>query len=53
MDVSLAGENFAATTWVAIGSDVLTSTTAINGATAFNAALAAAGITVTIWDGCG
>jgi uncharacterized membrane protein len=47
MNVLLAGETFAATTSVAIGGDVLTSATAINGATAFNAALAAEGIAVT------
>ena len=47
MDVLLAGETFAATTSVAIGGDVLTSATTINGATAFNAALAVAGIAVT------
>ena len=47
MDVLLAGETFTATTSVAIGGDVLTSATTINGATAFNAALAAEGIAVT------
>ena len=47
MNVLLAGETFAATTSVAIGGDVLTSATTINGATAFNAALAAEGIAVT------
>lgn len=47
MNVLLAGETFAATTSVAVGGDVLTSATTVNGATAFNAALAAAGITVT------
>jgi uncharacterized membrane protein len=47
MDVLLAGETFAATTSVAVGGDVLTSATTINGATAFNTVLAAAGITVT------
>lgn len=47
MDVLLAGETFMATTSVATGGDVLTSATTINGATAFNAALAARGITVT------
>ena len=47
MNVLLAGETFAATTSVAVGGDVLTSATTTNGATAFNAALAAAGIVVT------
>jgi uncharacterized membrane protein len=47
MKILLAGETFAATTSVAIGSDVLTSATSTNGATAFNAALAAEGIAVT------
>lgn len=47
MNVLLAGETFAVTTSVATGGDVLTSATTINGASAFNAALAAAGITVT------
>jgi uncharacterized membrane protein len=46
MNVLLAGETFAATTSVAIGGDVLTSAATINGATAFNAALAAANIAV-------
>jgi uncharacterized membrane protein len=46
MNVLLAGETFAAMTSVAIGGDVLTSATTTNGATAFNAALAVAGITV-------
>ncbi|UVK38550.1 glutamine amidotransferase [Mesorhizobium sp. AR10] len=47
MNVLLAGETFAATTSVAVGGDVLTSATSTNGATAFNAALAAEGIAVT------
>ena len=47
MNVLLAGETFAATTSVAAGSDVVTSAVWTNGATAFNAAMAAAGITVT------
>ncbi|MBN9222142.1 MAG: hypothetical protein J0I79_29730 [Mesorhizobium sp.] len=47
MKILLAGETFAATTSVATGGDVLTSATSINGAAAFNAALAAEGIAVT------
>ncbi|MER8714382.1 glutamine amidotransferase [Mesorhizobium sp. M1295] len=47
MKILLAGETFAATTSVAVGSDVLTSATSTNGATAFNAALATEGIAVT------
>jgi uncharacterized membrane protein len=47
MNVLLAGETFAATTSVAVGGDVLISATTINGALAFNAALAAEGIAVT------
>lgn len=47
MKLLLAGETFAATTSVAAGGDVLTSAAWINGATAFNAALAAEGIAVT------
>lgn len=47
MEVLLAGETFSATTTVAAGSDVVVSATWTNGATAFNAALASAGITVT------
>ncbi|WP_027146539.1 glutamine amidotransferase [Mesorhizobium sp. WSM3626] len=47
MKVLLAGETFAATTSVAVGGDVLTSATSINGATAFEAALAAEGIAMT------
>ena len=51
MNVLLAGETFTATTSVAIGGDVLTSATTINGATAFNAALSAEGIAVTQMGG--
>jgi uncharacterized membrane protein len=51
MNVLLAGETFAATTSVAIGGDVLSSATTTNGATAFNAALAAEGIAVTQMGG--
>jgi uncharacterized membrane protein len=47
MNVLLGGETFAATTSVAVGGDVLTSAVSTNGATVFNAALAAAGIAVT------
>lgn len=47
MDVLLAGETFSATTSVAAGNDVVVSATWTNGATAFNAALSAAGVTVT------
>jgi uncharacterized membrane protein len=47
MKILLAGETFSATTMVASGADVLTSAAYINGATAFNAALAAEGISVT------
>jgi uncharacterized membrane protein len=47
MNVLLAGETFTATTLVAVGGDVLASAASTNGATAFNAALAAAGIAVT------
>lgn len=47
MKLLLAGETFAATTSVAAGGDVLTSATWVNGATAFNAALATEGIAVT------
>lgn len=47
MKILLAGETFAATTSVAIGSDVLTTAASTNGATAFNAALATEGIAVT------
>ena len=47
MNVLLAGETFAATTSVAVGGDVLTSAVSTNGATVFNAALAAADIAVT------
>jgi hypothetical protein len=46
MKLLLAGETFVATTSAAVGGDALTSATSINGATAFNAALAAEGITV-------
>ncbi|MES2434016.1 MAG: glutamine amidotransferase [Pseudomonadota bacterium] len=47
MKVLLAGETFLATTTVASGGDTITSASWSNGAVAFNAALAAAGITVT------
>ena len=47
MRILLAGETFSATTAVASGADVLTSNTYVNGAAAFNAALAAEGISVT------
>jgi uncharacterized membrane protein len=47
MKLLLAGETFAAMTSVAVGGDVLTSAASTNGATAFNAALAAEGIAVT------
>ncbi len=47
MNVLLAGETFLATTTVAVGGDTLTNTAWINGATAFTAALAVHGITVT------
>jgi uncharacterized membrane protein len=47
MKVLVAGETFAATTSVAIGGDVLTSAISTDGATTFNAALAAEGIAVT------
>jgi uncharacterized membrane protein len=46
MKLLLAGETFVATTLDAVGGDALTSATSTNGATAFNAALAAEGITV-------
>ncbi|WP_281404889.1 hypothetical protein [Mesorhizobium sp. B4-1-3] len=41
MKILLAGETFSATTSVASGTEVLTSAAYVNGATAFNAALAA------------
>jgi uncharacterized membrane protein len=47
MKVLLAGETFVATTTVAAGCDTITSTTWTNGAVAFNAAIAHAGIAVT------
>ena len=47
MKILLAGETFSATTSVASGADVLTSAAYVNGAAAFNAALAAEGISVT------
>lgn len=47
MKVLLAGETFLATSTVAAGGDTITSATWSNGALAFNAALAAAGIAVT------
>jgi uncharacterized membrane protein len=47
MKVLLAGETFLATTSVAVGGDTTTTTGWSNGALAFNAALAAAGIAVT------
>jgi len=47
MKVLLAGETFLATTTVAAGRDTITNTGWSNGALAFNAALAAAGIVVT------
>jgi uncharacterized membrane protein len=47
MKILLAGETFSATTSVASGAEVLTSAAYVNGATAFNAALAAEGISVT------
>jgi uncharacterized membrane protein len=47
MKVLLAGETFMATTSVAAGGDVITSGGWTNGALAFNAALATAGIAVT------
>lgn len=47
MKVLLAGETFLATTTVAAGRETFTSTGWSNGAVAFNAALAAAGIAVT------
>lgn len=47
MKILLAGETFSATTTVASGVEVLTSAAYVNGAAAFNAALAAEGISVT------
>ena len=47
MKVLLAGETFLATTTVAAGGDAITSASWSNGALAFTAALAAAGIAVT------
>lgn len=47
MKILLAGETFSATTSVASGAEVLTSAAYVNGAAAFNAALAAEGISVT------
>jgi uncharacterized membrane protein len=47
MKVLLAGETFLATTMVSVGGDTLTNTTWSNGALAFNATLASAGIAVT------
>ncbi|KQZ31281.1 hypothetical protein ASD50_15645 [Mesorhizobium sp. Root552] len=47
MNVLLAGETFSAMTSVATGADVITGATWSNGALAFNAALADAGIAVT------
>jgi uncharacterized membrane protein len=47
MKVLLAGETFLATTSVAVGGDTLTNAQWSNGALAFNAALASAGIAVT------
>lgn len=47
MKILLAGETFSATTAVASGADVLTSAAYVNGAAAFNAALAEEGISVT------
>ena len=47
MKILLAGETFSATTTVASGVEVLTSAAYVNGAAAFNTALAAEGISVT------
>jgi uncharacterized membrane protein len=55
MHVLLAGETFSATTSVATGSEVVTTSSWTNGATAFVAALAEAGVAVTQLGGerCG